>query len=344
MKSYSISQRKKSRGNRTWYGREFEDGLLVREISLKTKNRQEAMDWLNMMNAARFMPEEVRSRLAPKDHPLRDAVVSFLRSVDAAHGNSGTPMAYRYRIRAMEEWAAGRGVVSIRDFTVALGVEFAAFVSDRYAPKTAREVLRCCDQLFTFADRTFGLGGYNPLSGVTLPKVPKRDKPFWTPEQVDRILDATADPGYRLFFALMAFAGLRHAEACRFGPSSLRDGRIEVIGKGDKQRFVPVSARLEAEFERFGELCDGMFRTAKYNHPDRSNGALRVSVEAAGVGDSSTAVCHRFRHSFVSNLLRGGAPVKAVQQLAGHASAKMTLDTYSHVLEQDLGGVVDLLK
>lgn len=45
-----------------------------------------------------------------------------------------------------------------------------------------------------------------------------------------------------------------------------------------------------------------------------------------------------------SNLLRGGAPVKAVQQLAWHASAKMTLDTYSHVLEQDLGGVVDLLK
>lgn len=70
MKSYSISQRKKSICNRTWYGREFEDGLLVREIFLKTKNRQEAMDWLNMMNAAMFMPEEVRSMLSTKDHQL----------------------------------------------------------------------------------------------------------------------------------------------------------------------------------------------------------------------------------------------------------------------------------
>lgn len=53
---------------------------------------------------------------------------------------------------------------------------------------------------------------------VAFPKVPKRAKAFWTPEEIDRILDNAPTPEFRLFWSLMAFAGLRHAEACSFGP------------------------------------------------------------------------------------------------------------------------------
>lgn len=47
MKSYSISQRKKSRGNMTWYGRTFENGELVSEVSLKTDRKADARAWLD---------------------------------------------------------------------------------------------------------------------------------------------------------------------------------------------------------------------------------------------------------------------------------------------------------
>lgn len=342
MKSYSICQANKRHGSDYWYGRINDDGE-VKYISLKTKRKSEAQEWLAMMNARRFLPEE---RDGWKKRDIFAAMTAFLQSVETSKGaGSSTCGAYTGRIAVLKDFCKSARIASLGDFTRERAQGFADFLAGRrYAPKTTRELLRCASQFFALASDTYEIEVFEPLAKVARPKLVKRQKDFWTPEEIDRILDAAPSPRFRLFWAFMAFAGLRHHEACAIGPESVKDGRMEVIVKGDKQRFVPVSARLEAEFERFGELCDGMFRTAKYNHPDRSNGALRVSVEASGVGDSSTAVCHRFRHSFVSNLLRGGAPVKAVQQLAGHASAKMTLDTYSHVLEQDLGGVVDLLK
>ena len=86
MKSYSISQRYKYRGNLTWYGRIAEDGEFS-YISLKTKRKSDAQEWLNMMNAARFMPEEIRRKLMPKDRGFDEALPKFLDSVAASKGD-----------------------------------------------------------------------------------------------------------------------------------------------------------------------------------------------------------------------------------------------------------------
>ena len=162
-------------------------------------------------------------------------------------------------------------------------------------------------------------------------------------EQVDRILDAAPSPSFRLFWALMAFAGLRHAEACAFGPESLTgDGRLHVIGKGGKEAFLPVSGRLGNEISRFGKLSAGMFQAPEFRY-SRSNVRLRDAVRDAGAPCDGAVNNHRFRHSFASNLIRAGVNIKAVQQLMRHENVQITLDTYSHLLQDDLRAAADSL-
>lgn len=179
------------------------------------------------------------------------------------------------------------------------------------------------------------------MKTVRPPKLVKREKAFWTPAQIDAILDNAPSPEFRLFWALMAFAGLRHAEACTFGPSSIVDGRIRVIGKGNKEAFLPIGERLQKEIDRV-EIMDGMFSPSIFRGSNRCMDALRDAVEKAGL-DSSDANNHKFRHSFASNLLRAKVTVPSTARLMRHSSATTTLSTYSHLLQEDLKDAVDVL-
>lgn len=346
MRSYSISQRKKSRGNHTWYGRTFEDGVLVSEVSLKTKRKSDAMDWLNMMNAARFMPDEMRKRLEPSDRSFDDAIRKFMSSIEAKGDGERTLMAYRSRLSVFEKWIVSEKVQTFRSFNPERASEFTSYLSERYAPKTHREVMRCVSQLCAWASRIYGLEGYDPFRDIAPPKMAKKSKEFWTPEQIDDILDNAPDRDFRLFWSLMAFAGLRHAEACAFGPSSVSYCKIRVVGKGDKEAFLPIGERLAKEIRSYrdsgGNLEDGMFMKAKFRHSDRSNDTLRNAVRRAGL-DPIGCTNHKFRHSFASNLLRANIPVPSTARLMRHSSATTTLSTYSHLLQEDLKDAVDVL-
>ena len=70
--------------------------------------------------------------------------------------------------------------------------------------------------------------------------------------------------------------------------------------------------------------------------------ALRAAVIKAGL-DPDGANNHKFRHSFASNLIRSGVNVKAVQQLMRHESIDITLNTYSHLMQDDLKNAINAI-
>lgn len=335
MKHYSISQRKKSRGNSTWYGRTFDNGVLVREESLHTRRKSDAQAWLDAMNAARFMPGNL-FRTEQKDMAIGDALKTFLKSKEDG-GN--TYRAYASRLSGWEHWCNIENVMTLREFTREKAVEFANETSSMDSPKTAREKLRLLRQFIAWASDTYELDGYDPMKTVTPPKLVKRAKKFWTPDEIDRILEKAPTPEFRLFWSLMAFAGLRHAEACSFGPSMLDNGRLHLVGKGNKEAFLPISGRLMEEIAKV-DVYEGMFYTAKYRKPDRCIKRLKGAVMRAGL-DNSDATNHKFRHSFASNLLRAKVTVPATAKLMRHSEASTTLSTYSHLLAEDLSEAVN---
>lgn len=343
MKRYSILQRYKSRGNMTWYGR-ISDGGIIRYVSLGVTRKSDAQEWLNRQNSRKFLPEELLSE--KKDRRLQVAANAYLDNVSSAHGpDSLTYKAYGNKLKYLMRWAERHDVMTLRDFNRERASRFASYVSTEFAPKTAREIIRVSKQFCKWAGETFEVDDWTPMAFVKAPKLQKRKKDFWTPEQVDAILDAAPSADFRLFWSLMAFAGLRQAETVAFGPSSLTDdGRLHVVGKGDKEAFIPVSGRLGREISRHGNISDGMFEKPEFKY-SRSNVVLREAVSRSGVKSEGDANNHRFRHSFASNLLRSGkVNVKAVQQLMRHENVQITLDTYSHLLQEDLKAAADALE
>ncbi len=88
-------------------------------------------------------------------------------------------------------------------------------------------------------------------------------------------------------------------------------------------------------WEGFTEIGTGVFQGKAFTNSG-SNKVLKRAV-AAALGDCGGRVNnHRFRHSFASNLIRAGVNVKAVQQLLRHENVQITLNTYSHLLQEDL--------
>ena len=75
---------------------------------------------------------------------------------------------------------------------------------------------------------------------------------------------------------------------------------------------------------------------------ERCIDTLKKAVSAAGM-PSEDATNHKFRHSFISNLLRKGVNVPATARLARHEDPKVTMETYSHLLQEDLQESIDVL-
>lgn len=137
-------------------------------------------------------------------------------------------------------------------------------------------------------------------------------------------------------------AGLRRAELCalRLEQLHLEAGFINVIGKGNKERVVPVGSKAVAALNRY--LTSGRPKLVKPRSPANvfltSRGSafasitmwahIKARVKRAGVGRNITP--HMLRHSFATHLLEHGADLRVIQEMLGHANISTT-EVYTHV-------------
>ena len=141
--------------------------------------------------------------------------------------------------------------------------------------------------------------------------------------------------------------GLRVSELITLRLSDLffKDGFIRVIGKGDKQRLVPISQQaidlIECYLQqRRTEPVDPHSTDTLFLN-NKGHGLTRVMVfhiirqAAAAAGITRTISPHTFRHSFATHLLEGGASIRQVQEMLGHESI-LTTEIYTHLERENL--------
>lgn len=335
MPTYTILQRYLYRGNKTWYGRINDGGKIVYR-TLKTKRKADAQAWLDAQNAARFFPD-LAAKAERVTHDLNRVILEFLENKEAALNNAGSLQRYNNDLKHLQKFAAENRLEFFEDWTTQKAQDFITDMSSTEGPVATNRVLQLVKSLWKWAARRYDIDRKNPFDGMQKPKLPKRVKEFWTPQEIDEILDAQPNPVIRLNWALMAFAGLRYSEACNLGPEDYREGKLHIIGKGNKEAFVPVSSRLAHEIERAGGI-------KRVKHVKRTE-ARELQDCAREVGASGKkANPHKFRHSFVSNLYRAGVGVKDIQALARHENITTTLQVYAHVKTEDLEKAVDAIK
>ncbi len=185
----------------------------------------------------------------------------------------------------------------------------------------------------------------SPAALIENPKLPRLLPDVLSREDVERLLAApdTATPlGYRdrTMLELLYAAGLRVSEliGLTLDDYDAQAGLLRVFGKGSKERLTPIHALARDYLSTYIQTVRGAFHPREqYVFLNRSGQGLtrqavwkKIKAHALAAGVSTRISPHSLRHSFATHLLEGGADLRTVQMLLGHADISAT-EIYTHV-------------
>jgi integrase/recombinase XerD len=257
------------------------------------------------------------------------------------------------RLKAFAE-ARRRAVLALKQAD--LSAFIAGLREDGLGPRSAARCVHALRGLYRFAVRE-GRIERDPMENLRAPRVFRGLPRFLTAEQVEALLAApdTAVPlgmRDRAILEVLYATGLRVSELIALKPEDidLEIGLLRCIGKGNKERLVPVGRVAREWIVRY--LQEGRTRLVGkktprelfVNHRGRRLsrmglwGIVRRHALKAGVARGLTP--HGLRHSFATHLLERGADLRALQAMLGHADISTT-QIYTHVTRERLRRIYD---
>ncbi len=200
-----------------------------------------------------------------------------------------------------------------------------------------------------------GLLPRNIAENLSLPRRWQRLPKALTDAEMDQLLAAPVGqrPGDLCDQAILELAyasGLRLAELCgvRLEQVNLDAGFLTSIGKGNKERVVPIGRKAVAALQRYIDVARpqfinrrspaNVFLTRRGTPFARVTMWLRIKKRVRRAGIERNVTPHMLRHSFATHLLEHGADLRVIQELLGHASISTT-EVYTHVAGQQLRDV-----
>jgi integrase/recombinase XerD len=302
---------------------------------------------------------------APRQDSLR-WISTFLDAHTAEQGSArNTQLAYARDLRDFGEWCAGQGY----DFVKITRNEIESYLihcdAQGLAQATRARRLASIRQLFRFAYAE-GWRSDDPASRIAGPGKSKKLPVTLSIEDVGALLRAAPETGRTArdkrrntcLIELLYATGMRVTELVSLPVAAVRgDPRMILVrGKGGKERMVPLSepARIalidwlqdwnqHAADLRAKRLPEPRFLFPSHGregHLSRVGFFLTLKEIALNAGlDPSRISPHVLRHAFATHLLAGGADLRAIQTLLGHADVSTT-EIYTHVLEERLRSLV----
>jgi integrase/recombinase XerD len=262
-----------------------------------------------------------------------------------------TLKSYRRDLRRYAGWLAGQGVDSLDDVREATVTGFLVALREgdaEHPPLGAGSAARTVVAVrgfHRFAVRE-GLTGVDPSAAVRPPAPAKRLPKALPLADIEKILEAAGAPGTalalrdRALLEVLYGTGARISEAVGLDVDDLdlTDGTVLLRGKGGKERLVPVGSYARDAVDAYlvrgrAELSDGrgagrgvaaVFLNARGGRLSRQSAWAVLAKAAERAGVTAEVSPHTLRHSFATHLLDGGADVRVVQELLGHASVTTT--------------------
>lgn len=291
-------------------------------------------------------------RKGPHGTTLAPLIRRYIRYLKLERNYSpNTIDAYRHDLHLLLIHLSGQGLtptdVKLDDLQ-----RFAAWIHERgIGPKSQARILSGVRTFYHY----LVVDGYlevDPTELLESPHLPKHLPEYLTTEEVDRLeaaIDLTSAEGHRNRAIIEVFfsCGLRVSELVELKLSNLflNERFMRVVGKGGKERLVPISQRAAGELELWfddrrqmrikpGE-DDYVFLNRRGHHLTRTMILIMVKRLGEAAGIKKTLSPHTLRHSFATALLRGGADLRVIQVLLGHADIATT-EIYTHMDDESL--------
>ena len=282
---------------------------------------------------------------------LDDAIDEYLQHLKVERGlRPNTLQAYATDLRAFAEHADGRVVDPplLLTFLRKLG-------KDGLSARSQARRFIAVRGLYRYLRRE-GLVEVDPTQGIVLPRFVQRLPELLSREEIDDLLRA---PGIDTPIGLRdsALLELMYATGCRVSEAldltldrlALPEGLVRLVGKGDKERLVPVGAIAQEVLARWldqgrpvmmgvrarksgagRKVAPWVFLNNRGGRLSRQACWMRLREHALAAGIARPISPHKLRHSFATHLLEGGADLRSVQTLLGHADISTT-QVYTHL-------------
>ena len=229
---------------------------------------------------------------------------------------------------------------------------FIYFISDFLAPSTQARILSSLNHFYGFLILQ-NVIQHNPVTFIELPRQTRKLPLVLSVEEIDllqSLIDFTKDEGIRndAIIETMYSCGLRVSEVIGLKLSDLyfNEGFIKVLGKGSKQRFVPIAASAVKKINNYinesrshlkikAEAEDILFLNRRGAQLTRAMIFTILKDLAKIAGLTKNVSPHTLRHSFATHLLENGADLRSIQLMLGHESITTT-EVYLHLDKQKL--------
>ena len=281
---------------------------------------------------------------------LEPALDAYLRHVTIERGLSvHTVSAYRRDLAGYIEWLQAEGLTDSSEVTPVVIGRFIAERAGSVPPPAATSLARLQSSVrgwHRFLVRE-GIEVDDPSGRLRPPKAPQRLPKALTIHQVERLLAAPSaeEPAGirdRALLELLYATGARVSEAVGLDVDDLAHGDVlRLRGKGSKERIVPIGSYARAAVDAYltrvrpqlaanGRASARLFLGLRGAPLSRQSAWLVIRSAAERAQITAEVSPHTLRHSFATHLLQGGADVRVVQELLGHASVATT-QIYTHV-------------
>ncbi|HEX8550102.1 MAG TPA: site-specific tyrosine recombinase [Abditibacteriaceae bacterium] len=314
------------------------------------------------------------ARAAKSELTFARDVEEFIDHMRVERGFSfNTAEAYRRDLAQYAAWLLADGVASPRAIETSHVLRFAFDLraaspkppinGQTYAAASVARKLAAARSWHKFLARERDYP--NPTARMEASKIPRRLPHVLSPEQMRELLaspalDSPIGVRDRALLELLYSSGLRASELCALKVADIEheNGLVRVFGKGSKERDIPIGGSARAALDNYLSFARPKLLEKNDAKQKKSAPRLRPNTSLLWIGDSGTAMSrvtlysivrihaeraglpdwvspHSLRHSFATHLLEGGADLRAIQEMLGHADISTT-QIYTHVETQHL--------
>ena len=277
---------------------------------------------------------------------------SFLDSLWLEQGLSKSTLdAYRSDLKLLKVWAKNREL-KMDEISKPDLLEFIAFKAEQgSSARTSARMLSSLRRFYTYLMQQ-EIISTNPTDKISMPKIGRSLPVLLTENEVLKLIKApnTKKPlGFRdrVMLELLYATGLRVSELVKLEVNqvNLNQGYLRVMGKGDKERLVPMGKTAKRWMKNYlngpiqeilnDRQSDCLFPTRTSTSISRQAFWQIIKKYAMKVGISAKLSPHSLRHAFATHLINDGADLRVVQMLLGHSDLSTT-QIYTHIAQHRL--------